>query len=159
MKSSDIHIRAISQQMPQPSIIKILLKISQSISQSVNQSVNLTNTLWVVGCGYFGEHYPHYEDTALYLLWECHWPLGHSACHPSQPHSGAGSCQLINLLWTCHSQDCFSRDIFHRADSRFAPSQWETMLLCNDVSHWLGASLESSLFHLICSRVQPNGRQ
>ena len=28
-------------------------------------------------------------------------------------------------------------------DSRFAPSQWETALLCNDVSHWLGASIES----------------
>ena len=28
-----------------------------------------------------------------------------------------------------------------RADSRFAPSQWETVLLCNDVSHWLGTSL------------------
>ena len=25
--------------------------------------------------------------------------------------------------------------IKHRADSRFAPSQWETALLCNDVSH------------------------
>ena len=33
----------------------------------------------------------------------------------------------------------------YRADSRFAPSQWETALLCNDVSHWLGASLESAL--------------
>ena len=32
-----------------------------------------------------------------------------------------------------------------KADSRFAPSQWETALLCNDVSHWLGASLESAL--------------
>ena len=32
-----------------------------------------------------------------------------------------------------------------RADSRFAPSQWEMVLLCNDVSHWLGASLESAL--------------
>ena len=31
-----------------------------------------------------------------------------------------------------------------RADSRFAPSQWERALLCNDVSHWLGASLESA---------------
>ena len=28
-----------------------------------------------------------------------------------------------------------------RADTRFAASQWETSLLCNDVSHWLGASL------------------
>ena len=28
----------------------------------------------------------------------------------------------------------------------FAPSQWETALLCNDVSHWLGANLESVLW-------------
>ena len=32
-----------------------------------------------------------------------------------------------------------------RADSRFAPRQWETALLCNDVSHWLSASLGSAL--------------
>ena len=31
------------------------------------------------------------------------------------------------------------------ADSKFKPSQWETALHCNDVSHWLGASLESAL--------------
>ena len=31
------------------------------------------------------------------------------------------------------------------ADSRFAPSQWEAALLCNDVSHWLAANLESAL--------------
>ena len=32
------------------------------------------------------------------------------------------------------------------ADSRFAPRQWETALLCNDVSHWLGVNLESVLY-------------
>ena len=32
-----------------------------------------------------------------------------------------------------------------RAYSQFAPSKWETALLSNDVSHWLGASLESAL--------------
>ena len=32
-----------------------------------------------------------------------------------------------------------------RADSRFAPSQWETSLQSNAVSHWLGANLESAL--------------
>ena len=32
-----------------------------------------------------------------------------------------------------------------RADCRFAPSQWEKVSLCNDVSHWLGSSLESTL--------------
>ena len=35
-----------------------------------------------------------------------------------------------------------------RNDSRFAPSQWETALLCNAVSHWLGANLESVLHPL-----------
>ena len=33
----------------------------------------------------------------------------------------------------------------HMAASRFASSQWETALLCNDVSHWLGAGVESPL--------------
>ena len=32
----------------------------------------------------------------------------------------------------------------YRADSKFVPSQWETTLLCNNVSHWLGANLEST---------------
>ena len=32
-----------------------------------------------------------------------------------------------------------------RADSRLAPSQWETPLQSNAVSHWLGTSLESAL--------------
>ena len=32
-----------------------------------------------------------------------------------------------------------------RADSRLAPSQWETALQSNAVSHWLGANLESAL--------------
>ena len=35
--------------------------------------------------------------------------------------------------------------LLDRADSRLAPSQWETSLQSNAVSHWLGASLESAL--------------
>ena len=31
-----------------------------------------------------------------------------------------------------------------RADSRFVHNQWETALLCNDVSHWLGTRLGSA---------------
>ena len=31
------------------------------------------------------------------------------------------------------------------ADSRFVPSQWETSLQSNTISHWLGANLESAL--------------
>ena len=37
------------------------------------------------------------------------------------------------------------RKIVLRAGSSFTPSQWETALLCNDISLWLGASLESAL--------------
>ena len=37
-------------------------------------------------------------------------------------------------------------DVWIRADFRFVRSQWETALLCNVVSHWLGASLESALW-------------
>ena len=33
----------------------------------------------------------------------------------------------------------------HRADSRLAPSQWETSLQSKAVFHWLGANLESAL--------------
>ena len=42
-------------------------------------------------------------------------------------------------------RSCLLLPYWYRADSRFAPSQWETALLCNDVSHWLGTSLESAL--------------
>ena len=40
-----------------------------------------------------------------------------------------------------------------RVDFRFAPSQWETALLCNDVSHWLGASLESALIDTVVFHI------
>ena len=33
--------------------------------------------------------------------------------------------------------------------NRITPSQWETALLCNDGSHWLGASLESALRKMV----------
>ena len=44
-----------------------------------------------------------------------------------------------NKTWWCTPLWVISS---FRADSRFVPSQWETALLCNDVSHWLGTSLD-----------------
>ena len=42
--------------------------------------------------------------------------------------------------WPLSTQGCFH--------VMFAPSQWETVLLCNDIPHWLGANLKSALsFH------------
>ena len=50
---------------------------------------------------------------------------------------------ILHILWNNNS--CW-HDI--RADSRFAPNQWETVLLCNDVFHRLGASPVSALWYL-----------
>ena len=52
---------------------------------------------------------------------------------------------VIDLL---SSKNLICQRILHvdyRAESRFAPSQRKTVLLCSDVSHWLGANLESTL--------------
>ena len=43
--------------------------------------------------------------------------------------------------------------LYHKPDSRFAPSQWETALLCNVILHWLGASLELALHYLTLFNV------
>ena len=43
----------------------------------------------------------------------------------------------------------------YRADSRLAPSQWETSLQSNAVSHWLGANLEWALQYNRPAAVEP----
>ena len=47
------------------------------------------------------------------------------------------------------------------ADPRFEPSQWETALLCNDVSHWLGANqpwiISLGCGHVPCNLSLPRG--
>ena len=40
---------------------------------------------------------------------------------------------------------CVAGSLAHSADSSFVPSQWEIAFLFKDVSHWLGASLESAM--------------
>ena len=42
----------------------------------------------------------------------------------------------------------FAKRGWHRDDSRLRPSQWETSLQSNTVSRWLGANLESALWHI-----------
>ena len=39
------------------------------------------------------------------------------------------------------------RESYCSADARLAPSQWETSLQSNAVSHWLGANLDSALLY------------
>ena len=73
----------------------------------------------------------------------------------SNPHPWCRNGSRMSPWWTprClhgYVMTCWwhrwSRYLLDRqADSRFVPSQWETALLCNDIFHWLGASLESTL--------------
>ena len=44
----------------------------------------------------------------------------------------------VTVMWTAMSIIPW----MYRADSRFASSQSEMAFLCNDISHWLGASLD-----------------
>ena len=61
-------------------------------------------------------HFPPKSTQSYYIIWHHNTPSPHAKKH-----------------------------INHRAESRFVDSQWGMTLLCNDVSHWLGANLESSL--------------
>ena len=46
-------------------------------------------------------------------------------------------------------------DDYLRVDSTFATSQWETALHCNNVSLWLGGSLESALYLVVIQDAAP----
>ena len=58
-----------------------------------------------------------------------------------------------SILVQCLSSISYGYDWCCRADSRFATSQWETPLLCNNVSHWLGAKPRVSPVLLFCVTV------
>ena len=61
---------------------------------------------------------------------------------------GSGIPPDVQLFDIFSEQIASIIQVSHRADSRFAPSQWETTLLCNNVSHWLGTNLQSALSHI-----------
>ena len=53
--------------------------------------------------------------------------------------------QCVNVVQYIPRANGITCPCTYRADSRFAPSQWETLLQSNAVSHWLGANLKSAL--------------
>ena len=87
----------------------------------------------------------------------CQYFTPTGSCRYFTPTCGYPESENIKLYihgaknhdWENSGSIASSHDSYYRADSRFAPSQWETALLCNDVSHWLGASLESSLLCIV----------
>ena len=50
-----------------------------------------------------------------------------------------------NWIMSWNESERREADCSCRNQSRYVPSQWETSLQCNDVSHWLGAYLNRSL--------------
>ena len=50
-------------------------------------------------------------------------------------------------VWYCGIDSHLVSELLYRADSEFAPSQWEMSLQSNTISHWLGANLESALWY------------
>ena len=53
---------------------------------------------------------------------------------------------ILDLIMLSLSKIRINNGHDNRADSRLAPSQWETSLQGNTVSHWLGTNLESALW-------------
>ena len=54
---------------------------------------------------------------------------------------------LPNMMqWTCDNKYCNIRSGGCRDPSMHAPSQWDRMLHCNVISHWLGAYTKWSLW-------------
>ena len=76
------------------------------------------------------------NDVIAWKRFPHYWPLvrGIRQSRVDSPHKGT----------VLESFNAFS-------ESRFAPSQWETALQSNDVSHWLGANLDSALSLLWCT--------
>ena len=112
----------------------------------------------------------HQSSTSLAFVWGIHqdwWILRtkgqlRGKCF----HLMMSSCAIVVEICPCRNKDLFilcsqylgcwwpgdnkgprehQQPWYCRADSRFAPGQWEAALLCTDISHWLGANLESVL--------------
>ena len=64
------------------------------------------------------------------------WPMFHTLNCPPSLHINPSFHHAVYLMDVTGAG---------RADSRFTPSQWETSLQSNAVSHWLGANLVSAL--------------
>ena len=92
------------------------------------------------------EHYKFWSNFEFYQNIVCGmsaWPVV-SYMGKINSTSDMLILQWINRIqnYMCH---WFPFQCSDRADSRFAPSQWEKSSQSNTVSHWLGADLESAL--------------
>ena len=97
-----------------------------------------------------------------------YWPSAR-AIHRDRliPTKRASNVDSISISWRHQANTCSpwwcaggmfdngvgSCEMYARTDSRFAPSKWEPGLFCNNVSHWLNASLESAMYAVVDGRI------
>ena len=65
-------------------------------------------------------------------------PHNRPSNYTGNPHSDDG---LYRVHYVHYYPLSWEEIEFIKVRPRFAPSQWETALLCNDVSHWLSATI------------------
>ena len=96
--------------------------------------------------GHFNIEMPYLQYKKSHFLTTSHLYDGH-------PCSWKYSLYAIDihLRSVCVSFDGVGNAVNgkYRADSRLAPSQWETALQSNAISHWLAANLESALKYFL----------
>ena len=102
---------------------------------------NLATSMLYTSGREWGERIPISVDTYMYC------PRQHNIIISLNPK--AAMPHLAQQEATSHglnipTSHAVSSDF--RAESRLAPSQWETSLQSNAISHWLGANLESALW-------------
>ena len=91
---------------------------------------------------------PYFVLILLRFLSAVFWEKSQAECEDSvHPRSDT---RCVPSQWEtavlCNDVSHWLRASLELVDSRFAPNQWEMALVCNDVSHWLGANLESALY-------------
>ena len=109
--------------MPQRAVV--MRTKDQNLNMDGNSTLTKQVRLW-------GGH----EDVTVRALSQCN---GHLSWYKDFRYKDK---TVMRISYLYYENSCVGKI---RADSRFAPSQWETALFCNNVSHWLGASLESAL--------------
>ena len=134
----------------------VFLPISFIVS-SLASGVNLSRNIWGI-CQRSFVYAPSKSETTLqynvvpHWLWACtKWSLYYVENKPASNRNKTWVVWLIEDLCVRSRHqgqgEVITPHIYcNRADSRLAPSQWETPLQCNAVSHWLGANLESALW-------------
>ena len=109
-----------------------MIFISHAHAMTAQLSCHVQNSIAIISLQL------EWEQNEIFIKFELRWKIiGELGLWSI---TGVQQCQvqLSAIRWQQSPKES-------RADSRFVSSQWETALLCNDVSHWLGASLELAL--------------